>query len=84
MIKNLIIGIGLWIKFVLYTFFIWIPFALYGWTWGVETERTFFGLIVVIITYSAFLGFFVFAKLLQTVFDHSKMVEDIQNSPSIN
>lgn len=78
MIKNLIRGIGLWFKFVLYTSFIWIPFLLYGWTWGVGVERTYFGLYVVIITYLVFLGFFVFAKLLQSVFDQSAMIEDIK------
>lgn len=78
MIKNMIAGIGLWIKFVFYTCVIWIPFGLYGWTWGVGVERTYFGLTIVIITYSVFLALFVFSKLLQSVFDHSEMVDDLR------
>ena len=78
MIKSVIIGIGLWLKFVIYTCFIWIPFGLYGWTWGVELERTYFGLFIVIATYSCFLIFFVFAKLLQNLLDQSAMIEDLK------
>lgn len=78
MIKDVIKGMWLWFKFVCYTCFIWIPLSLFGWTWGVEIERTYFGLYVVIITYLVLLGIFVFSKLLQSTFEHSEMIEDIK------